>query len=114
MVNREGLLALRRRVEAVTAKEELVGYVYDIVRATRESGAFDMGASPRAGIQLLKAARAVAVVRGRDYATPDDVRHMAPSVLGHRLVPKGVAQLVGSRLQALSSIIELLDSIQVP
>jgi len=114
VVNREGLLALRRRVEAVTAKEELVGYVYDIVRATRESGAFDMGASPRAGIQLLKAARAVAVVRGRDYATPDDVRHMAPSVLGHRLVPKGVAQLVGSRLQALSSIIELLDSIQVP
>jgi len=114
VMDREALLALRERVANVTAKEELVEYVYSIIKATRDQARFELGASPRAGIQLLKAAKAMAVMRGRDFVTPDDIRYVAPFVLSHRLVLKSSAQLFAGRAQTLAKLEELLDSIQVP
>lgn len=114
VVNRTAILAAQRRVREVAVKDALVDYAYAIVAATRASPHFELGASPRAGIQLLKAARAMAALRGRDFATPDDVRHVAPHVLAHRLVLKSSSQVFAGRMQALAKVEELLDSIQAP
>jgi len=110
----ETVLSLRKQVAAVSIKDELVDYIHTIILATRDAVRFELGASPRAGIQLLKASRAMALMRGRDFVTPDDIRYVAPFVLGHRLVLKSSSQLFASRAQTLNAVEELLDSIQVP
>lgn len=81
-----GLADMRASLAGLTVREELVGYVVDIVRATRRHDSVLVGAGPRATQALILGARAAAVLDGRDYATPDDVKRMAPHVLGHRLI----------------------------
>lgn len=114
VMSKQGLLDVQAQVEDVSVKDDLVGYVYTMISATRTSPHFELGASPRAGIQMLKAARAIALMRGRDFVTPDDIRYVAPSVLAHRLILKTSAQIFAGRAQAVSKIEELLDSIPAP
>jgi MoxR-like ATPase len=89
------LLKARAEVESVMVQDALLEYVVEIVRASRNpasvgladlEGLIEFGASPRAGIGLVSAARALAYLRERDYAVPDDVKDLAPDVLRHRLV----------------------------
>src|SRR5690606_40653299 len=75
--------------------DELVDYIVRIVRATREASAFELGASPRAAAMLASAARARAALDGRDYAIPDDVKLLAPSVLRHRVLLSPAAEIEG-------------------
>ncbi len=105
---------LQNSVAKVATEEELVSYVYSIITATREEDDFDLGASPRAGIQMMAASRGYAFVKGRDYVTPDDVQTVAPHVLAHRLTLKGSSNILNVRNQTLSKIEEILDSIPVP
>jgi MoxR-like ATPase len=114
VLSKPDLLDLQRRVEQVAAKDSLIDYAYAIVSATRSSPHFELGASPRAGIQLIRAARAVALMRGRSYVTPDDVRRVAPHALAHRLLLKSSSQVFAGRSQAIAKIEELLDSIPAP
>src|SRR5690606_29882701 len=81
VVDTPTLHALRSAPDAVRVAPEVQRYVADIVRATREDNAFTLGGSPRASVALLRMARAVAVMAGRDFATPDDVKGLAPAVL---------------------------------
>jgi MoxR-like ATPase len=78
--------ALRRLVDGVRVAPEVRAYAADIARATREERMLALGASPRATVALFRAARAAAVLEGRDFATPDDVKGVAPAVLRHRIV----------------------------
>ena len=64
-----------------------------LVTATRESHDLRLGASPRATLQLLRTARAVAALDGRDYVLPDDLQHLAVPVLAHRIIPTAEAQM---------------------
>jgi MoxR-like ATPase len=114
VLDRESLVALRRAVLEVEVKDELVGYIHRVLTGTRDGTRFELGASPRAGIQLLKASKAVALMRGRGFVTPDDIRHVAPYVLAHRLVIRSASQLLAGRAQAFAKVEELLDAIQVP
>ena len=82
----EGLDALRATCDRVTVTPEVQGYIAAIVRATREDPALALGASPRAAVALLRVARAMALLEGRDFTTPDDVKGIAPAALRHRLV----------------------------
>lgn len=111
VLSQEQVLELRRQTDAVQASEAVVDYVYQIVAATRESPVFELGISPRAGIQLLKAARGTALIRGRRFVTPDDVRTVAPQVLAHRLALRNADQVGGARDQVLAHIEELLDAL---
>jgi MoxR-like ATPase len=70
----------------VLVSDEVEGYVVAVVRATRGHPDIDLGASPRATVALYRAAQAAAVLEGRAFVTPDDVKGVAPAVLGHRLV----------------------------
>jgi MoxR-like ATPase len=91
-----GLEELRRardEVDAVSASDEVAAYVTAVVRRTRELPSVLLGASPRAAVHLLAAARASAALAGRAFVTPDDVARMAPPVLRHRLVLRPEAEL---------------------
>jgi MoxR-like ATPase len=107
-----GLARLRGAVEAVRAETQITAYVTSVVRATRDAASLTLGASPRAGVALLKAARAAALVDGRDYVIPDDVKRLAPAVLRHRVNVAPELELEGVTPDvALKSV---LDRIEVP
>ncbi|MDP7529099.1 MAG: MoxR family ATPase [Candidatus Marinimicrobia bacterium] len=105
---------LLKSVGTVATKEELTGYVHSIITATREDDDFDLGASTRAGIQMMAASRGYAVVKGRDYVTPDDIQTVAPYVLAHRLTLKESSSIIGDRNQILSKIEGILSSTPIP
>jgi len=86
------MIALARRLHASTAVKQ---YVVDLVGATRTDPGLRLGASPRAAIQLLRAAKALAAVSGRDHVLPDDVQELAAPVLAHRVLPSTESRLAG-------------------
>lgn len=81
------LALLQQQVLAVHAAEPLVAYVQDLIAATRSGRWFSQGLSPRAGIAVIRAAKAQALLNGRDYVAPDDVQAILPQTVAHRLVP---------------------------
>ncbi|RYF41903.1 MAG: MoxR family ATPase, partial [Comamonadaceae bacterium] len=82
---------LQRKVLEVHAAEPLLNYVQDLVAATRSGRWFLQGLSPRAGIAVVRAAKAQALLSGRDYVAPDDVQAILPQTVAHRMVPVGDA-----------------------
>jgi MoxR-like ATPase len=80
------LLEVQDAARRVHAADPLRAYVVALLRRTREDRRVELGASPRAGLMLLRAAKARALVQGRDHALPDDVQALADVVLAHRLV----------------------------
>ena len=106
-----GLETLRQAVEAVRVEPRITAYVTGIVRATREAASLTLGASPRAGVALLKAARAAALLDDRDYVIPDDVKALAPAVLRHRIAVAPELELEGVTAdQALKAILEKTEA----
>ena len=91
LLSLEELEALQRTVLAVHASDALLAYVQDLIAATRSGRWFVQGLSPRAGIALVRAAKARALIEGRDYVAPDDVQAVLPQTIAHRLVPVGDA-----------------------
>jgi MoxR-like ATPase len=107
-----GLGDLRRAARAVRAEPSLLAYVTAVVRATREAPALTLGASPRAGVALLKVAQAAALMDGRSYVVPDDVKALAPAVLRHRIAVAPELELEG--VSADAALRAVLDRIEVP
>ncbi len=91
LLSLDELEALQRTVLAVHASDALLAYVQDLIAATRSGRWFVQGLSPRAGIALVRAAKARALIEGRDYVAPDDVQAVLPQTIAHRLVPVGDA-----------------------
>ena len=85
------LTALQQRVLQVHASEPLLNYLQDLMAATRSGRWFLQGLSPRAGIAVLRAAKAQALLANRDYVAPDDVQAVLPQTIAHRLTPVGDA-----------------------
>jgi MoxR-like ATPase len=104
--------ALIDAVKAVHVAEPLKRYIVELVRATRRHGEVELGASPRASLALLRAAKALAAGASREYVVPDDVKQLAPHVLAHRLILSPESQL-GDR-SAGSVIDEVLASVPIP
>ena len=73
-------------VKKIHCKDSVKKYIVDLLNATRNSGLITLGASPRAGIAMLRAAKAAAYIMGRDYVVPDDIKYVMPSVVSHRLM----------------------------
>ena len=111
VVNAEGLDLLRQHVDAVRVEPRITGYITAIVRATREAASLTLGASPRAGVALFKAARAAALLDGRDYVIPDDVKRLAPAILRHRVNVAPELELEGVTAdQALKAILDRTEA----
>ncbi|MBR7831987.1 MoxR family ATPase [Actinospica durhamensis] len=108
----EQLAVARAAVRRVTAAHEVLGYIADLVRATRASAAFEVGVSPRGATALLQASRAWAWLSGRDYVTPDDVKALAKPVLRHRVRLRPEMELEG--VSADSVLDSILGAVVVP
>lgn len=108
----EDVLAMQQEVKAVYCSKEVRAYVAALCAATRETVYLTLGASTRAAIALLHASQANALLCGRDYVIPEDVQHLAPSVLCHRLVPSADARMRGYTAQQV--LAELLSSVRIP
>jgi MoxR-like ATPase len=106
------LLEMRRAVEAIRLTDALIDYIVDVVRATREHASLEVGASTRAANMLAAAARAFAVLQGRDFVIPDDIKTLALPVLRHRLVLSPGAEIEG--LGADRVLREILDQVAAP
>jgi MoxR-like ATPase len=104
--------AARERVDGTTVSDEVAGYVVSVVRATRTLPSVTLGASPRAAVHLLAAAKARAQLSGREFVTPDDVAAMATPVLRHRLVLTPEAEL--ERFRPVDAIASALSAVPVP
>jgi MoxR-like ATPase len=104
--------AAREQVAAVQVAPEVLAYIVDIVRATRQSPSLAMGASPRGATALLSTARAWAWLSGRQFVTPDDVKALAPATLAHRVSLRSEAEIEG--ITAHSVLTTVLNSVPVP
>jgi len=112
VVSTEEILALQEEVRHIHMEDSVLDYLVTLVQTTREHPDIYLGASPRASIALYRSSQALAMIRGRTYVTPDDVKEMAPLVLGHRLVIRPEAQLRG--LTADQAVAEILARVRVP
>jgi MoxR-like ATPase len=107
VIARDRLLALRDLVRTVHVADEVEAYGVALVRATRAHADIELGASPRATVALYRTAQAAAVLAGRDFVTPDDVKGLVPAVLAHRLVVNLDRSLHGATPEtALEEVVE--------
>ena len=106
------LTAARTAIEGVTMSDEIIAYIVDVVRATRENPSLRTGASPRAASMLCSAARSFAALAGRDYAIPDDVKMLAEPALAHRVILSPAAEIEG--VAASDVIARVLEQVAAP
>jgi MoxR-like ATPase len=112
VVDPQELATAQREVDATGVSDEVAAYATAIVRATRTLPSVELGASPRAGVHLLAAAKAVARLDDRGYVTPDDVASVAADVLRHRLLLRAEAEL--ERYRPDDAVQAALDAVPVP
>jgi len=112
VVSGDELPALRGTFKAITVRDELLGYIVDVVRRTREHASVLVGAGPRATQAIVAAARALAAVSGRDFVTPDDIKDTAVPVLIHRLILRPEFEIEGLTVREV--IEEILREVPVP
>ncbi|NLY85984.1 MAG: MoxR family ATPase [Tissierellia bacterium] len=112
VVSREDILAMQDEVDNVHVHHDIFEYIVNIVNLTRNYESLQLGASPRASIDLLKASKAKAYIEGRDYVIPDDVKDMAIPVLSHRLILSPEAKIERKSVEEI--LVDLLNHIYIP
>ena len=112
VITPEVLTGLRKQLGGTLVKEDLLGYIVDIVQGTRKHQAALVGAGPRATQSLLLASRAYAAIQERNFITPDDIKTMAVPVLEHRLILRPEFEIEG--LSVLEVIEDILQNVVVP
>jgi MoxR-like ATPase len=110
VVNREEVKYVLENYNEVKASEDVMDYILDIVFTTRSHGSIELGVSPRGSIALFKASQSYAAINGRDYIIPEDVKKMAPYVLNHRVILRGLKKMEDS----CELIREILEGVKVP
>jgi len=108
------LEALVKEVDGVKVSDEVLAYLARVAEATRNEGALVLGASPRAMVQLVHCARAKALLEGRRYVTPDDLKSIANDVLTHRLTIDRAAALKGVSRNPEAILTAILDRVEPP
>jgi MoxR-like ATPase len=112
VVSAEELLVLQEASRKVRVEQSVREYIVRVVRATREHRAAELGVSPRGTLALYKTAQALAALRGREFVIPDDVKHLAPYVLTHRIIISPQTRLRGRTPEEV--VMEVADSVPVP
>lgn len=112
VISIQSLLELRKGMSAVLVDDSLLEYIALIVQQTRTSKAVMLGASPRAAVAMLQASKAMALINGRDFVTPDDIKMVAPAVLNHRIIITAEAEMQGYTAPKIVAM--LIDNVEVP
>lgn len=106
------LQSIQDLIEQVQIEDQLLKYIAEITNATRNHAKLYLGGSPRASLSMLKASKAFAAIRGRDFVIPEDIQFVAPHVLNHRLIMTAEAEMEGISVEEL--IKEIVQEIEVP
>ena len=106
------VVEMHKSIEEVYVKKEVMKYMVELVQSTRRDSRVAVGSSPRGSLGLFKLSRALAVLSGRDYVVPDDVKRSAIPVLGHRVILKPEARIRGVKVEEIIS--ESLMTVEVP
>jgi MoxR-like ATPase len=106
------IVNMQQQFGEVTLNKDLSAFILDIIEATRKHESIELGASPRASIALYKAAQAYAYINERKYVRPDDIIYLAPTILSHRIILKGLN--THRRTEAAALVNEIISSIPVP
>lgn len=115
VLSAEDVLALQEKADTVKIDDSILGYILNILTASRNMENISLGISPRGGLALKQSAKAHALTEGRDYVLPDDVKKVAVPVLAHRITPISQTANPGERLRRSRVIIEdLLKTVPVP
>lgn len=112
ILSKEEMLTFRGLLSEIYVEDSLIQYIADIVLATRNSPSIYLGASPRASVALLNASKAFALLQGRDFITPDDIKYMAVPVLAHRFVLSPETEMEGYSAEAICK--RIIEKIEVP
>ena len=112
LLTRDELLRLRTLLNDVVVDASLLRYIAEVVQQTRQSKAVYLGGSPRASVAILQTAKAYALLQGRDFMTPDDVKQVAPHVLQHRLILTAEAEMEG--YTPAKVVRRLMEKVEVP
>jgi MoxR-like ATPase len=104
--------ALRNQIRKIHVEEKLIGFITRIVNSTRHHKAIYLGASPRASIGILNAAKAISAMRGRDFIIPDDVLYVTPAILRHRIVLTPEKEMEGAVTDDV--IDQIVQSVEIP
>ncbi|MCM2372030.1 AAA family ATPase [Aporhodopirellula aestuarii] len=107
------IISVQEEVGRVRFDDSLTGYLLDIVAATRQHEAFQVGVSTRGAISFYRGCQSLALLRGRDYVVPDDLKLLAVPALAHRVLPEGIFQ-GGSRTVVEQQLADLIEPIAVP
>ncbi len=108
----EDIAACRAVIEKIHIKDDLLDYIAEIIHATRNNGDLFLGASPRASLAIMKSAKAMAAIKGRDFVTPDDIQFVAYPVLNHRIIVSPEREMEGYEVEDI--IGDMLKKIEVP
>lgn len=112
VISTEELIQLQQEAKKVSVDESIRQYIVNIVTQTRNHLSIYLGASPRGALSLMRAAQAYALVHGRDYVVPDDVKYLAPFTLSHRIILKSEAKFEGITTEQI--VERMLEQIRVP
>jgi MoxR-like ATPase len=103
---------IQNLIEKIIIEDHLLTYIASITHKTRNHGKIYLGGSPRASLSMMKASKALAAIRGRDFVTPEDIQFVAPHVLNHRIILTPEAEMEGTTPEEV--IQEIIQTIEVP
>ncbi|MBT5403271.1 MAG: MoxR family ATPase [Crocinitomicaceae bacterium] len=112
IISADDIKSILRLLEQIRIEDQLLKYIAEITLETRTHGKLYLGASPRASLSMMKASKALAAMRGRDFVIPDDVQYVAFHVLNHRIILTAEAEMEGMTAQNI--IQEIVQKIEVP
>ncbi|MBW2039983.1 MAG: MoxR family ATPase [Deltaproteobacteria bacterium] len=114
VMSSEEVIEIQKMVDGIRVREEILNYLMGIVTASRNSDLLRLGVSPRGALFLLRAAKAKALMEGRDYCIPDDVKSLALAILAHRTIPASGYGIDSQREETENILLEILDQVPVP
>lgn len=112
VLTQENIKKIQQIVDDVKVEENIIKYIANLTHKTRTHHQIYLGASPRGSLAIMRSAKAIAAIRGRDFITPDDVQYVSPHVLNHRLILTPEAEMEG--LKAADLINEITKEVEVP
>ncbi len=112
VIGKEELRHCQELIEKIHIKDEILEYIARLIDNTRNNGNLLLGASPRASLAIMRASKAIAVMNGRDFVTPDDVKYVAYPVLNHRIILTAEREMEG--VEAEDIIKEIAERVEVP
>ncbi len=112
VMNKIDLKHCQELIEKIHIKDEIIIYIAKLVQATRNSGDLTLGASPRASLAIMRSAKAIAAMKGREFVTPDDVKYVVGPVLNHRIILTAEREMEGAEVESV--IQEIAEQIEIP